>query len=337
MRDFWKSAGLHLTAPGPEGWLAVTPDFIRAYLTRPEVHPIDESCAAEIALHEALLEDPYRAVSAEEVAAIADEDARETYGIVLRFRDALVGAGTIEGAYLRLIRAGNAALPPVFFDQLVHLILRNALKDVTDPMRLRAAELFFRDQTVSTDDGRIMLADEEIVEMHARTETESGLARLLAETATPMREVQLDVLTDDNRDIYWARSDRFDTVIDFRFEQPALDAFARVVETWVRHMLRIEVRVQPMAKIQDRDWRWHIGLDKDGNDILNALYEGRPVGVEDMARIIGLFRMTIPDERLVIDRMKRVPIYMALAMSTSNRTKMKPQNLLMNLPLTRSS
>ena len=40
-REFWKSAGMHLLERGAEGWLHVTPDFLRAYYTRPEVHPID--------------------------------------------------------------------------------------------------------------------------------------------------------------------------------------------------------------------------------------------------------------------------------------------------------
>ena len=47
MRDFWKSAGMHLLERDKQGWLAVTPDYLRAYLTRPEVHPVEESCEAE--------------------------------------------------------------------------------------------------------------------------------------------------------------------------------------------------------------------------------------------------------------------------------------------------
>ena len=48
-RDFWKSAGMHLLERGPEGWLQVTPSFLRAYYTRPEMHPIDGSCGCGIA------------------------------------------------------------------------------------------------------------------------------------------------------------------------------------------------------------------------------------------------------------------------------------------------
>jgi hypothetical protein len=245
----------------------------------------------------------------------------------------LMGAGTIEGAYLRLVRQPKIAIPPVFMDQMVHLILRNVLDDCTDPMRLRAAELFFREQSASVDDGRMMLADEEIVEMHARAGTETGLGQLLAETGTPIKSVALDVLDEDNKSIYWARSDRFDTVIDFRFEQPAPDAFARVIESWLEHLLKLEVRVEPRPRIDDPDWRWHVGLDREATRILNALYEGQAPSLEDMASIVGLFRMRVRDERMLLDRVRGKPIYLGLAMDTRKRVKMKPQNLLTNLPI----
>ena len=332
-REFWKSAGMHLLERGAEGWLHVTPDFLRAYYTRPEVHPIDTSCAAEVRLHDDLMADPFRPVDAPRLARLADTEAAENYRLVLAFRDVLMGAGTIEGAYLRLVRQPKIAIPPVFMDQMVHLILRNVLDDCTDPMRLRAAELFFREQSASVDDGRLMLADEEIVEMHARAGTETGLGQLLAETGTPIKSVALDVLDEDNKSIYWARSDRFDTVIDFRFEQPGPDAFARVIESWLEHLLKLEVRVEPRPRIDDPDWRWHVGLDREATRILNALYEGQTPSLEDMASIVGLFRMRIRDERILLDRVRGKPIYLGLAMDTRKRVKMKPQNLLTNLPV----
>src|SRR5262245_58136479 len=254
-RDFWKSAGMHLLERGPEGWLAVTPAFLRAYYTRPEMHPLDESCEAEVRLHEELMADPLRPVEAARLTALADAEAAHNYRLVLAYRDLLMQAGTIEGAYLRLMRRASVPIPSVFIDQMVHLILRNILADCADPMRLRAAELFFREQSVSTDDNRLMLADEEIVEMHARAGRETGLGQLLAETGTPMKSVTLDVLDEEDKEIYWARSDRFDTVIDFRFGQPALDAFARVIESWLRHLLKIDAQVEPRPSIEDADWR----------------------------------------------------------------------------------
>ena len=229
-----------------------------------------------MALHDDLMAEPLRPVDAPRLATLADAEVADNYRLVLAFRDVLMGAGTIEGAYLRLMRqTNNHSIPPVFIDQMVHLILRNILEDCSDPIRLRAAELFFREQSASTPDGQLMLADEEIVEMHARAGSETGLGQLLAETGTPMKSVALDVLDEDTKAIYWQRSDRFDTVIDFRFGQPAPDAFARVLENWLMHLLKIEVRVEPRPRIDDTDWRWHIGLDREATRILNALYEGR--------------------------------------------------------------
>ncbi len=336
-RDFWKSAGFHLVKVDAEGWLAVTPDFLRAYYTRPEMHPIETSCAREIALHEALMEDPFRAVTDGELAGLADQEVAGNYRVVLAYRDILAKAGTIEGAYLRMMRQGGVSVPPVFIDQMVHLILRNILAECQDPIRLRAAEIFFREQSASTPEGQLMLADEEIVEMHAKAGTETGLAQLLSETGTPMKSVALDVLDEDNKKIYWDRSDRFDTVVDFRFGQPAPDAFARVIEAWLAHLLKIEVRVEPRPNIEDPDWRWHIGLDREATNLLNTLYQGKTLSLEDNARILGLFRMRIKDERLVIPRVKGKPIYLGLAMDAAKRVKMKPQNLLMNLPLAAAS
>jgi hypothetical protein len=333
MADFWKSAGMHLVRRNPQGWLDVTPELLLAYFTRPEVHPIETSCEEEVRLHEELLRDPYLEVGEDRLSRLADPDAADNYRAVLALRQLLTSAGTIEGAYLKLIRTKNVAIPPVFMDQMVHLILRNILDGTREPMRLRAAEIFFREQIVSLENGRLLLADEEIVDMHARTGRETGLAQLLAESGTAMRSVELDVLDDDNSEIYWERSDRFDTVVDFRFEQPALDAFARVIEAWLLHLVKLEVRVEPRPKLEDPDWRWHIGLDRESNRILNALFEGRQVALSEIEQLVALFRMWIKDERLVIDRVKRRPVYLALAMTPVRRIKMKPQNLLSNLPL----
>src|SRR5262245_147736 len=117
MRDFWKSAGLHLLRSGAEGWLEVTPDFLRAYMTRPELHPIETSCAHEVRLHEDLVSDPYLAVDPQRLSQLGDSDAIDNYQAVLAFRDLLVAAGTIEGAYLRLAHGRVTGIPPVFMDQ----------------------------------------------------------------------------------------------------------------------------------------------------------------------------------------------------------------------------
>ncbi|MGI9371663.1 MAG: DUF6352 family protein [Hyphomicrobiales bacterium] len=332
--DFWITSGAHLLKKNDaSAWIA-TPDFVRAYFSRPELAPVDESCAAEISLHKSLSDDPMQHVEEKRVRAIADRDVQDNYLLMLAFRDLLIGQGSLEAAYLSIVRGEvKFPVPPLFVDQLVHVILRNILDGETDPLRLRAAEIFFRDQNVSTDDGRVMLADDEIVEMKAQSENLGGLGQLLKEAGTPAKQVELDVLDEDNKNIYWERSDRFDTVIDFRFTQPALDAFARVVEAWIGHFLRITVRVQPMQNIKDEKWRWHVGLDAEATKILNRLYEGGDVSLDEIASIIGLFRMVFEDNAVLQDDMHGKPIYLAVAKTPAGKLKLKPQNLLVNLPL----
>jgi Family of unknown function (DUF6352) len=334
--EFWKSAGFHLVTRNERGWLSVTPDYLRAYYTRPEIHPVDESCPAEHMLFEKLMAEPFAPVTPAELDAIQDRDAADNYRILLGFRDHLAAHGTIEEAYATLFSGGAISIPPMFIDQMVHLILRGLLEDAADPMQLRTAELFFREQTVTVGDDRLMLADREIVDMRAK-EAESGdiLGRLLAGTDVASRDVQLDVLGEENKPLYWARSDRFDTAIDFRFTEPAQDALGRVIEAWIAHFLHVKTRVQAMQSIRDESWSWHIGCDVESTRILNALYNGEEVSEEDLYKIIALYRLEFLDAADVMDTLQGKPVYLGLAINDDGRLVFKPQNLLTNLPLRR--
>jgi hypothetical protein len=333
-RDFWTASGWHLLEKTAQGRLRMTPEFMQAYFGRVELLPDESSGAVEIALHSALLNDPMRVVGDQEVHALGDEAIVHNYRVVLGFRDFLVANDTLEAAYLKIVRGESGLnLPKLFVDQMVHVILRQILDGALDPMRVRAGELFFREQTVSTDGGRVMLADDETVEMYAETGGMGGIGQLLAQSATPMRRVELDVLDEDNAAIYWKRSDRFDTVVDFRYTQPALDAFARVLEAWVRHFLEVEVRVQPMQRIDDEQWRWHIGLDAEATRILNGLYHGEEPAPGEEAQMISLFRLDIEDQDMVATDVRGRPVYLGLAMTGDSKLQMKPQNLIVNLPL----
>ena len=116
MPDFWASCGYRLLTIGADGRLVVTDEFLRSALLRPELAPIAESCAAELALHEKLIATPRAAVRNAEIEAIVDEDARANYGVWLRFRDRLTRARTLEAAYLALFREG-VDVPPLLVHQ----------------------------------------------------------------------------------------------------------------------------------------------------------------------------------------------------------------------------
>lgn len=331
--NFWQKSGYPLLATDAAGHLLVTDDFLRAYLNRPEIAPVDESCDKERALHAALLNEPKRPVPADEIAALADPDGRENYAVLIAFRDRLIAAGTVEACYLELFRDGSVMTAPIFLDQMTQVIVRAVLDGTDDPFRAKAGELLFREQTVTVHEGAILAGDFETVEMLANTGGMGAIGQMLVEGGIKPRQVDLDVMQAENAHKYWQRDERFDMVLDLSFTRPGLDALCRVMEGWVAHFSGAEVSIQPVQQITDEKWVWHIGLDVDSSAILNDLYDGEEVSEDRLERLISLFRMEFKDPSLMRPDIAGRPVYLGLAMSEKKRLKLKPQNLLVNLPL----
>ena len=310
----------------------MTPDYLRAYYLRPELHPVEESCDAERRLHAALMDDPWRDVPPAELAAIADRDAAHNYEVVLRFRDRLRAAGTVEGCYQGLFR-GDVDIPPLFVDQMAHVVLRNILEGVDDPLRLRAGELFFREQKATVRDGHVLLADAETVEMHASGAAYGSLGRLIVEAKGELATTNLEVLDRQNAAAYWERESRHDTVVSLTYGRPALDAFCRDIEAWIAHFTGIEVAVAPIRAIEEPRWAWHIGLDAESTALLNALWRGEPVEPGRLRRLLALFRLRFADPGEMRADVAGRDVYLGLAMDEGDVVRMKPQNLLLSLPV----
>ena len=158
MPEFWVASGHHLTRLDAAGRMLVTDELLLAWLARPEVMPPADACAAERAIHARLMADPRAPVPALQLAAMHDADARENWAFLLRLREILLEEGSIEAGYARIVHEG-VRLPVVFMNQLVQLILRNALDGCQDAQVVRAAELMFRPQRGQVKDGVLMLAD----------------------------------------------------------------------------------------------------------------------------------------------------------------------------------
>jgi len=331
-QDFWRNSGFHLLERNAAGRLRVTDDFLRAYLLRPELRPVEESGPGEVTLHERLLDEPRRPVAAAELEAVEDADARANLELWLGFRARLLGADSVEACYRGLFDA-DVRTPPLFIDQLVQIILRSVLDGVDDPLEVRAGELFYREQKVSIDDGRILLADLETVEMHASGGTYGSLGRLIVEAQTPVKAVNLDVLDAENGALYWLRDQRHDLVIGLNYGRAGIAALGRVIARWVQHFFGVQLTVTALRQIQDAKWAWHIGLDAQATAVLNDLWRGQEVEAGRLARLLALFRMDFADPAVLRADIAGKPVYLALAMNEENVVRMKPQNLLLNLPL----
>ena len=333
MTDFWLSCGHHLTDRDAGGGLLVTDEFLKAYLARPELAPPSGACAAERRLHGALLQNPRRAVAASEVASISDADARENWEQMIAFRDRLIRHRTLEAAYLDLVRQGVAGTPPLFLNQLVHVILRNALDGCDDPFVMRAAELFFRPQRLTTHEGALLAADEERIAGTGSAPV-SPLVAMLGSSPGG----QIDVLTDENARSYWERSDRFDMALDLTVGRRGGAALATVIARWLRHMLSLDVRIEPLREMRGVPLTWYVGLDAEGTRIGDALWRGDDLDEKTRNRVIALYSLTIdPAGRSGTAQYAGDPVYLILAMTGAQVLRMKPQNLLVGLPLPHSA
>jgi hypothetical protein len=325
---------------------------------------VEESCAAERALHASLQAEPARPVAQQELAALADADVRDNYALFLRFRQTLLDAGSLEACYLGLLRSGQVSWPPAFLDLVVEWILRpllpGALQEVTAALHTRAADLLYRTQRVSIDDGAVLAGDQATLDMLNENAGLGEVGRLLVQGGAPMAPVQMEVLTDLNAPRYLdqllaargaslaggapnARVHRWLLDLSFASTQhvgytlahprDGLRALADVLELWVVHFLGLQVSIKPVQQIEDAHWRWHTGLDAESSAILNDLYLGHEPDPARLKRLVSLFRLDFADAADMRPDVAGKPVYLGLALREDGSFKLKPQNLLLNLPL----
>jgi hypothetical protein len=208
---------------------------------------------------------------------------------------------------------------------------------------------------VSLHEDRLLAGDQATLDLQHRTHGFGDLGRLLAQAQMPLKTVQMQVLRASNQVQYWAEAARpggrhsflLDLTHEIRQElghglafhlEPAhggLKALAAVLEQWVHHLLGVQVRIEPQRRIDDPQWRWHLGLDAEASRLLDDLYEDRPLAPERLARLVSLFRLEFADPREMRADVAGRPVYLGLMVDGEQVLRMKPQNLLLNLPLAR--
>ena len=336
--DYWPSCGHTQLRVNGQGHLTVTDDFLRWLLHRPELAPIDQSCAHERALHERLLDHPRSDIDAAHLAPLKDRDAAENYAIWARFRQRLLAKPTLEASYLALFQGQGVDVPPLLVQQLTQVLLRHILGTTATALQVRMAEMLFRVQSISVqEDGSVMAADRDTVERFATTGGFGTLGELLQQGGMSLRTVDLDVLRADNAPAYWARSESFDWVVCMNRGEPALDALCEVLRRWIAHFLGIGVHIQTVTDIDDENWVWHTGLDAQSSAMLNALYQGQEVAPEQMQRMMCLFQLDFNAPQDMRADLQGHPVYLGMAVDERKNLQLKPQNLLVNLPLAQRS
>jgi len=352
MEDFWPSAGWPLLEVDEHGWLRPTASWIRRFLDRPELALVNESCAAERRLHHALRDNPLMPVAEPRLQALADTDAADNYRAFVAFRDAVVAAGSIEACYLKQVRSTRVNLAPPFMQAMTQALVRHILRDADDALQARAGEMWFRPQRVTSVDGVPLAGDAQTLDLLNETGGFGEMGRLLAQAQAPIKAAQMKVLTADKAADYWraaAGPREHDYLLDLRHElhqhlghglhftlaraDSGLAAVARMLERWVQHLMGLQVQITPRSRIDDEHWRWHVGLDADATALLNDLYEGRDVDAERRSRLISLFTLRFVQPAQALPEMAGRMVYLGLCRAADGRLRLKPQNLLVNLPV----
>ena len=330
MKDFWIACGHHLLDRNDSGGLEVTDEFLKAYFVRPELMPPDDACDMERRLHRELLADPRRPVAGR-------RDRRDRRCGCARKLDNSCWRSAICCCAIRrwrrlisaLIREGAVNLPPLFVNQLVHVILRNALDGCEDPFMLRAAELFFRTQRLMLHESSVLLGDAEVIGGTNPTPVLSLMSMLGATD-----DVDVEVLDEDNAEHYWHRSDQFDMGFDLTAGRRGQAALAAVMTRWLAHLLGIDVTIEPLTELRDAKLSWYVGLDSDATALGDRLWHGEALDEEANGRVLGLYPSDLcRSRRWCGKRSGGEPVYLIMAMSAQKLVRLKPQNLLTGLPI----
>lgn len=332
--SLWPNCGYDLLMIDDQKQLRVSDGFLTHLIKRPELSPVDTSCQTERDVFEQLCASPRANIGPDILAKIANQDVADNYRVWLRFRDRLVASPTLEEAYKGFFQGGGIDFPPILVDDITQVLVRHVLGPTFGALDARVGEMFFRSQTVTLHEkGSLIAADSLTLFKRSQVPGYGALGQLLKKGGVTVSQGDLDVLTADNAERYWRSTEAFDMAVVLNWGQPAAKALCRLIEKWVRQLLHVEVSVTTVGAIEEEQWAWHLGLDAQSTAILNALYQGHAVDDDRLRRLLVLFQLKFADPADMLQRVAGQPVYMAIAADENNRLRIKPQNLLLNLPL----
>ena len=332
--DYWRDCGHCLLEVNQRNHLVVTDAYLAHLLDRPELAPVETSCQAEHDIFSQLLEQPRAQIDPQSLSRIKNIDVADNLRVWMRFRDRLLACATLEESYTALFRGGKIDVPPMLIDEVVQVLTRHILGPTASAIDARIAELFFRTQSVSINkDSAILAADAQTIASVAAKSGFGALGKLLRGGGISLASDNLTVLTTDNQSVYWSREGLFDMAISLNRAHHGMTSLCQLIEKWVLHFLDVAVTVRALGTIEDDRWAWHAGLDAQSSGMLNDLYLGKALAPSRRERLLSLFTLIFNDPSQMLTSLQGRPVYMAIAIDEARQLRLKPQNLLLNLPL----
>ena len=102
---------------------------------------------------------------------------------------------------------------------------------------------------------------------------------------------------------------------------------------WIRHLLSVDVTIEPLAELRDAGFTWYVGLDSEATRIGDRLWNNEVLDDGMAGRVVALFQLVFSDHTAIIDGRMNEPVYLILAASPEQILRMKPQNLVTGLPV----
>jgi hypothetical protein len=90
-----------------------------------------------------------------------------------------------------------------------------------------------------------------------------------------------------------------------------------------------------LRELHDARLSWYVGLDADATGLGDRLWHGERLDERGAGRVLALFRLTFADAGAAIENVQGEPVYLMLAMTSDQKLRMKPQNLVTGLPIKR--
>jgi hypothetical protein len=225
-----------------------------------------------------------------------------------------------------------------FTHQLAQIRLRHLLGPDVMAYEARPGEMLFRAQKISVgDDDEVTAVDELTIDLYAMAGAFGDPGELLAQNRAPLRSVDLDVRDEDNAPTNWAGDERFDIAAD-RDESRSRRA-ERVVQSTGAVDCPFS-RGRPTDHATTRKQTSALGMThrtrRRGKFAAQRPVQSRRSHLERMERLLCLFELTVADPGAVRAGIAGCPVYLGMARDHEQRLRLKPQNLLLNLPLARA-
>jgi hypothetical protein len=106
-------------------------------------------------------------------------------------------------------------------------------------------------------------------------------------------------------------------------------ALGEALARFLRHLLALEVEIEPLVEMRDVPFTWYVGLDAEATGIGDHLWNGGTLDSATAERVVALYRMNLRSAAVQAEG----PIYLILAMTPERILRMKPQNILTGLPV----